>query len=361
MKKNKIRLFDPYITNEKKIISRVLESKQWASGSGLQFVQKFEESFRRYIDAKSCVAVNSGTAALHLALSTSNIANLEVLIPSLTFVSTAHSVVYNKGRVVFVDIDPTTLCIDPYDLEKKISKKTKAIIPVHFGGMAASLENIIRIAKENKLFVVEDAAHASGTKQNGKKIGSHESISCFSFHPVKNLAMPTGGLISINTDDHKSLKKILLSRRWCGITDRVDVNYDVKEIGWNYYMNEFSAAIGLVQLKNLDRLNEKRRKTARRYFKELNVERKMPFNPECSYHFYWILVKNKQEFIKKMKDVGIETGSHYRPIHTMTMYKTRVKLPETEFVGNAIVTLPTHPNLSEKDIDRIIYYVNRFS
>jgi len=111
----------------------------------------------------------------------------------------------------------------------------------------------------------------------------------------------------------------------------------------------------------LDRLNEKRRKTARRYFKELNVERKMPFNPECSYHFYWILVKNKQEFIKKMKDVGIETGSHYRPIHTMTMYKTRVKLPETEFVGNAIVTLPTHPNLSEKDIDRIIYYVNRFS
>jgi len=137
--------------------------------------------------------------------------------------------------------------------------------------------------------------------------------------------------------------------------------YDVREIGWNYYMNEFSAAIGLVQLKKLDRLNSIRKSIAKRYNKEIKMDRKMPYDENCSYHFYWILVKNRTKFRKMMSDVGIETGTHYRPIHTMSMYKNKTKLEVTEKTGNEIVALPTHPNLSDDDVNRIISTVNSFA
>lgn len=358
----KIKLFDPFVTTkENNYLKNAFKSKSWASGAGTNYVNMFERKFQKYVKAKSCVTVNSGTAALHLALSTANIKNKEVLLPSLSFVSTAHAVVYNGGKVTFVDVDPNTLCIDPQEIEKKINRNTQVILPVHFAGFSADLNKLRNLADE-KILLIEDAAHAAGSSFNGKKIGSHGDLVCFSFHPVKNLAMPTGGLISINNQEHQKIRKSLLSRRWCGITDRQDDYYDVKELGWNFYMNELSAAVGLGQLEMLDKMNSKRRHIAKRYHNEINLERKMPYHKDCSYHFYWIITKNREEFRKKLKSVGIETGTHYRPTHTMTFYKNiKAKLPVTEEIGKQIISLPTHPNLTENDVDLIIDSINKFS
>ena len=357
-----IKLFDPASdSSEKKALLQVLNSKFWASGSGSGNVLKFENQFRSYIKSKSCVAVNSGTAALNLALSLFDIKNKEVILPSMSFVSTAHCIVENGGIPVFVDIESNTLCIDPKKIKQAVSKNTAAIIPVHFGGMPCDLTQINKIAKQNNLLVIEDAAHATGTKFNRKKIGSHGDVVCFSFHPVKNLAMPTGGLIAINHKKYEKFTKLLFSRRWCGITDRKGIDYDVKELGWNYYMNEFSAVIGLQQLKKLEKLNAIRRKIAKKFSIELNVDSKIPFDENCSYHLYWILVKNRQEFREKLYHNGIETGLHYKPIHMMKMYRGDISLPVTESTGKQIVTIPMHPNLKKSEIGKIIKCVNKFS
>ncbi len=357
-----IKLFDPYITkNEEKYLISALKSGQWASGAGSKYVSLFEKKFQEYIDAKACVSVNSGTAALHLALSVANVTGKEVIIPSLSFVSTAHAVMYNGGKVIFADVDPITLCLDPESVKKKISKKTCVILPVHFGGMPSNLRELEILADNANAMLIDDASHAAGAKFDRKRIGSHGIMSCFSFHPVKNLAMPTGGLVAINHKNHDHIRKILLSRRWCGIADRKGVDYDVKELGWNFYMNEFSAAVGLAQLSALDKSNKIRLNVASRYNKEINVERKMPLNKDCSYHFYWILTKNRNQFRKKMLENGIETGIHYKPIHKMSMYSDDVKLPVTEKISQQIVTLPTHPNLTEENINKIIESVNKFS
>jgi len=358
-----IKLFDPVIdSSEKNAILKVLNSKFWASGSGTGNVEKFENKFKKYVQSKTCVAVNSGTAALNLAVSLFDIKNKEVILPSMSFVSTAHSIVENGGKPVFVDIEPDTLCIDPKKIKDAVSKKTTAIIPVHFGGMPYNIDKIHKIAKSFNLDIIEDAAHAVGTTwKNFEKIGSHGSAVCFSFHPVKNLAMPTGGLISINHKNHKKFKQLLFSRRWCGITDRKETNYDVKEIGNNYYMNEFSAAIGLAQLKKLDRLNRIRRNIAKKYSQEIKLKSKMPFDKNCSYHLYWILVKNREKFRKKLSENSIETGTHYKPIHLMSMYKKNTSLPITESVGKQIVTIPIHPNLKDFEIRKIIKCINEFS
>ncbi len=355
----KIKLFDPHTDESEKIaVNRVLDSHFWASGAGGGEVQKFEKEFTKYTNSKSCVALNSGTAALNLALSMYDIKNKEVILPSISFVATANAIIENGGIPKFVDIDENTLCIEPKKILKAISKRTKIILPVHFGGFSSNLKEISKLCKEYKIHLVEDAAHAAGTTYRNKKIGSHGELVCFSFHPVKNLAMPTGGLISINRNDHKEVAKILKEKRWCGITNRKDVSYDVKNIGWNYYMNEFSAAIGLAQLKKLDKINNERRKIAKKYADEISLENKMPFDKECSYHFYWIRVKNRTKFREILSKKGIETGIHYKPIHTFSFYKSKIKLPITEKVGSEIVTLPTHPNLTEENIEKIIKTVN---
>jgi len=357
--KRKIKLFEPSTgKDEENAIKRVLKSKLWASGAGIEKVLEFEKKFRKYINSKNCIAVNSGTAALNLALTMYDIKNKEVILPSLTFVSTANAVIMNGGKPIFVDVDPYTLNIDTEKIENSISEKTKVVLPVHFGGLSCDLDKINSLSKKYNLKIIEDAAHATGASYKNKKIGSHSMAVCFSFHPIKNLAMPTGGLISINDKNYKKIGELLSARRWCGITDRKNTLYDVKEIGNNYYMNELSAAIGLVQLKKLDKLNSIRKKIAKRYYQEIKLSTKMQYDKNCSYHLYWILVKNRNEFIKKLSRYKIETGTHYKPVHTFSLYKSKTKLKITENVGKSIVTIPCHPNLKESDIDKIIKSIN---
>jgi len=360
--KKQIKLFDPIIDeSEEKSIIKVLRSKYWASGSGIGNVEKFENQLNNYLGSKDSVAVNSGTSALNLALSLVDIKNKEVIVPSLTFVSTIHAIKLNGGKPIFVDVDEKNLCIDTEEIIKNITTKTKVILPVHFGGMPCNLSQTKKICKDYDLIQIEDAAHAIGSTYKNQKIGTHGTAVCFSFHPVKNLAMPAGGSISINGTSSKKFKKILHSRRWCGISNRQNSFYDVEEMGWNYYMNEFSAAIGIIQLKKLDILNKKRKKIAKLYSKKINLDQKMQYDENCSYHLYWIQVKDRSQFRKKMNDIGIETGIHYRPVHTFSMYKINRHLPITEKVGNEIVSIPIHPNLSDDEISRIVNAVNEFS
>ena len=358
-----INLFEPYTDkSEEKVVLDVLRSKFWASGSGVRNVGKFELKFKKFVNADDCLAVNSGTAALNIAISLLELKKHdEVIMPSLSFVSTANCVLRNQGKPVFSDIDPNTLCIDPQKIEKLITKRTKAILPVHFGGMPCDLEKILKISKKFGLKVIEDAAHATGAVYNKKLIGNHGFAVCFSFHPIKNLGMPTGGLIAINDRNHKQLRRKIESRRWCGISNRHDDKYEINEVGDNYYMNEFSAAIGIEQLKKLKKMNSIRKKIAKRYFTELENESKMPFHNNCSYHLYWICVKNRDNFRKELYKNGIQTGTHYKPIHTFKLYNEKVKLPVTEKIGNEIVTLPIHPNLTNKQLDKIISLSNKFS
>ena len=298
MKRNtkSIKLFDPTIGfREEQLLLDTLRSHYWASGAGTNLVYAFEEKFKKYVNAKECVAVNSGTAALNLALSMYDIKGKEVILPSMTFVATANAVIMNGGKPVFVDIDEDTLNLNLEDIKSAISKKTKIILPVHFGGLSCDMEGIQSLARKNNLKIIEDAAHATGSKYKNSKIGSHGHVVCFSFHPVKNLAMPTGGLIAINEKNSKKIRKELLAKRWCGITNRKGTDYDVKEIGNNYYMNEFSASIGIIQLKKLDRLNTIRKTIAKRFSSELNLQTKSKFDKNCSYHLYWIIVKNRDD------------------------------------------------------------------
>ena len=338
-----------------------MKSGFWASGAGTGYVNKFEEKFTKYINSKDCIAVNSGTAALHLALSLFDIKNKEVILPSLSFVSTAHAIIYNGGIPIFVDVEPKTLCIDPEKIEKAITKKTRMILPVHYAGIPCDLDKLNKIKKKFNLKIVEDAAHASGSVYKNKKIGSHGDAVCFSFHPAKNLAMPSGGLIAINGKNIKKSKKILESKRWVGISNRVGSKYNVSNIGWNYYMNEFSAVIGIEQLKKLESANLKRKYIAKRYSEELKMERKIPLRKDCSYHIFWIAVNNQKEFMKKMQENNIETGIHYLPIHKMKFYNSKVKLKITENITKKLVSLPIHPNLKNTEIDKIIKLTNRFS
>lgn len=359
--RKQIKLFDPIFGKEEAdTVLNTLKSRFWASGSGTGRVKQFENSFKEYLGSNACVAVNNGTSALHLALSLVDLKGKDVILPSLSFVSTAHAVIYNGGNPVFVDVDPKTLCMDSRIVREVTTSRTKVILPVHFAGYACELSHIIQTCRKHNIMLMEDAAHAAGTTYKNKKIGTHGAAVCFSFHPAKNLAMPTGGAISLNKN-WKKYENALKIRRWCGISNRDGASYDVTELGWNFYMNEFSAAVGIEQLKKLDAFNKKRKKIAKQYSEELHIENKMPYHDECSYHFYWIRVKNRNKFMKNMNQAGIETGIHYRPIHTMSMYsKHKTYLPITEKIGNEIVSIPTHPNLRDNDVSYIISKINRF-
>ena len=358
----KIKLFDPNVgTEEENAIRKVLHSHFWTSGEGTGKVLEFEKKFNKYIGSDKCVAVSNGTTALHLALSLIDIQDKEVILPSLSFVSTAHAVIYNGGKPVFADVNPDTLCIDTESIKKSITNKTKAILPVHFGGMPSDLDKIGKICKEFDLILIEDAAHAAGALYKNKKIGTDGTAVCFSFHPVKNLSMPGGGAITLNGKNSDKFENNLRIKRWCGISNRHGVKYDVTDLGWNFYMNEFSAAIGIEQLKKLDKMNLRRKYIAKRYSDEINADTKMPFNSECSYHLYWIQIRKREHFIKKMQENNIEIGIHYLPIHKMTFYKDKTKLPITERASENIISLPIHTNLNDSDIDKIIKLTNLFA
>lgn len=337
---------------------------------------EFEEKFAKYVGVKYAVAVNSGTAALHLALVVSGIKKGdEVITTPLTFISTNHVVLYQEAVPVFAEIDPATYCISTSAIEKLITPKTKAIMCVHYGGYPCDIDGIYKIAKKYNLKVIEDAAHACGSSYRGKRIGSF-GLTCFSFHAVKNLPLGDGGMITTNNKkQYERLKRL----RWLGInkstyarsgTDKEPSaylwRYNVPEIGFKYHMNDINAAIGIEQLKLLDKQNAYRRKLAAIYNKELNHPDIIAFPPVLSsdmltsQHLYVLQVKRRENLINKLEANGINPGVHYLPNNLFPMYRNcRNNAKGAVKIAKHLISLPMHTCLAEKDIFRITKIINK--
>lgn len=343
--------------------------------------EEFEKKFASFTESGYAIALNSATAALHLAMLALGIGKGdEVLVPSLTFVSTAHAVLYVGAKPVFVDVDETTLCMDPKDLEKKITKRSKAIIPVHFGGHPVDLDKIHNIAKKHNLKVVEDASHACGSQYKGQMIGGLSDLTCFSFHAVKNLATGDGGMVTTN---NKKLADAIKRLRWVGINketwEREELvsqkgyrqygwYYEVTDLGYKYHMNDLTAAIGLVQLAKLSKANRRRNQLAKRYNAKLSRHKwlKTPVVlpwAESSRHNYVIKTKYRDRLNLFLNKRRISTGVHYFPVHLQPYYINNgfsADVPVTETVWKDLLTLPLYPTLSFSDQDRVINAISEF-
>ncbi|MBT9138559.1 MAG: GDP-perosamine synthase [Dehalococcoidia bacterium] len=325
-------------------------------------VREFEERFANYVGTKYGVALNSCTAALHIALECIGVGKGdEVIVPSNTFVATANAALYCGASPVFAEIDPQTFNINPQDIRNKITPKTKAIIPVHIAGQPCDMEPIMEIAREYNLYVIEDAAHAHGSVYKGQKCGSFGIANCFSFYPTKVMAGAEGGIIT--TDDEEIAGK---ARRLRNVGRGGMGPLEITEIGYNYRMNELQAVLCLHQFDNLAKLLEKRNKIAEWYtarLKDIDGIRP-PYigdNVSCSYYAYIIKVNsvNRDELRDKLGQQGIGTSIMFHPVHLQPIYRKLFgykegMLPLTEEVSRKVLSLPIYPKMSEDDVDYVV-------
>lgn len=370
-----IPVFKPsYGKEEIESVSEVLRSG-WI-GLGPK-TKEFEERFAAFLRISFAVAVNSATAALHISLKVAGVEGSEVITTPMTFVSTNHAILYNGGIPVFADIEPDTLNIDAEDVKRKITEMTRAIVVVHYGGHACEMDQILTIAKANRLKVIEDVAHACGGKFRGQMLGSLGDFGCFSFHAVKNLATGDGGMITTNDEEADTrLRKL----RWVGISkstwDRSEKKgyswgYNIEELGFKYHMNDITAALGLVQLAKLGQTNSRRRYLAERYTHLLSdiewIEKPVEKDyTRSAWHNYVIKVANpaaRDSLMEHLKAHGISTGMHYIPNHLYQMYRPYVKgpLPVTESVWKKLITLPLFPDLTDEQQDMIVDTIRSYN
>ena len=375
-----IQVFSPSITDrEIEAVAEVMRSGWLGLGPK---TAEFESKFAEYVGAKYAIGVNSGTAALHLALMALGIGpGDEVLVPTITFASTALAVVYCGATPVFVDVWPGDICIDTKDAERKLTNKTKAIMPVHYSGTVCNMDAVWHLAENHSLVVVEDAAHACGSTFCGEKVGGFKpsNATCFSFHAVKNLTCGEGGMITCNDSDMDTALRRL---RWCGIDKGTwnrtgtakDSNYswyyEIADLGFKAHTNDIAAAIGIVQLDRLPELNARRREIAQLYTDGLSDCKWLttPHDyPGCvsSCHAYVIKVQNdaRDRLNQHLKECDIATGVHYIPLHIQPYFKQLVDtpyLPVAETVWRTLLTLPSYPDLSNGEIDYIIYSIKEF-
>lgn len=333
----------------------------WISSKG-KFIPEFEESFAKYCNCKYGVATSNGTTALHLALTALGISKGdEVIVPDLTFIATANAVTYCNAKPIFVDSHPEYWGIDPEKIEEKITKNTKAIIPVHLYGHPCNMDPIMDIAEDYELYVIEDAAEAHGAGYKDKKVGSFGDISCFSFYGNKIITTGEGGMC---VTDNRVLAEKMRILRDHGMNPNKKFWHDV--IGFNYRMTNMQAAIGLAQLQKLNEFIDKKRQIAKRYedgLEEFAKEGKITLHPEmkwakCVYWMYSILVEDKfaisrDELMKKLEEKGIETRPFFYPIHEMPPYKLNEKFEISEELARKGMNLPSSISLDEEKIKTI--------
>jgi perosamine synthetase len=335
--------------------------------------KEFEERFAEYVGTRFAVALNSGTAALHLALKVIEIESMEVITTPMTFVSTNHAILYNQGIPVFVDIEPDTLNIDPIEIRKNITSKTKAIVVVHYGGHSCDMDPILEMAKEKNILVIEDAAHGCGGEYKGQKLGSLGDLACFSFHAVKNMSTGEGGMIT--TDDPEIYGR-LLKLRWMGISKdtwsreerdkKYSWYYNVEEIGCKYHMNDIPAAIGIVQLEKLYKMNQRRKEITEKYNQGLKGLKwlETPIIKQYakpSHHNYVIKAEKRDQLNIYLQEKGISTGVHYIPNNHYEMYhQYRGETPIAGSVWKKLLTLPLFPDLKDEEVEYIINEIKEF-
>ena len=363
-----IPLFDINFDDEEKMaINKTLDSKWISTGPKCQ---EFEELFCKKLDINFSLTTSSCTSSLHMSLLALDIKNNdEVLVPSLTFAATANVVKYVGAKPVFCDVisiqNPT---IDPDDIIRKITNKTKAIIVMHYAGFPCDMDLIMEIARKNNLFVIEDSAHAPLSEYKGRKLGTIGDIGNFSFFSNKNISIGEGGMITTNIE--KVYKKIKLIRshgmtslsyqRFKGHTTK----YDILSLGYNYRMDDIRASLGIVQMKKLEKDLNKRIKLRDQYINKLKDCSKIeiPFqdNKEFVSNYIFTIVLNDLSTLSrdvvrnKLGEKGIQTSIHYPPIHRFSIYKKEyTNLPITDYISDNEITLPMYSNLMEEDIDYI--------
>ncbi len=348
----KIPINIPILGNEEiNAVNAILREASLTSAANIggKNVQEFEKLASSYIKSKFAIAVNSGTAALQAALYALDVkVGDEVLLPSFTFVATANAVLSVGAKPVFVDILKNNYTMDPLDLKKKITKKSKVVIPVHLYGNVAYIDQISEVAKKHGLRIIEDAAQSLGSTFKGKHTGTFSDIGCYSLYPAKVMTSGEGGLIVTN---NKKLTEKLRMIRNHGMVH----GYDTKIFGLNLRLPEISAAIAKIQIKKLPKFLYKRRKNAKiltDLISTLDItipkERK---NEKVNWYLYTITTKNRNKVMKKLNMKGIGAAAYYTtPVHKTPFYKKKIKLLNTDWAASHVLSLPVHPGVSTKNL-----------
>ncbi len=339
-------------------------------------VASFEKAVADYVGAKYAVAISNGTAALHAACFAAGIQpGDEVITTPITFAASANCALYCGATPVFADINPVTYNISPEDIERKITSKTKAIIPVHYTGQPCEMDRIYEIAHKHNLVVIQDAAHALGADYKGAKIGSLEGMTTFSFHPVKHITTGEGGMIV--TNDENYYKKLVLFRSH-GITrdeSQMTKNegawyYQQLALGYNYRITDIQCGLGISQLKRLDQFVARRRELVSRYneaFKDVKGITIPYMKDGCnsSWHLYVIQVNNRKEVFDKLRESGIGVNVHYIPVYKHPYYQENgykdVKCENAENLYEHLISIPLYPDLTNEQQDYVIEKVIEFA
>jgi dTDP-4-amino-4,6-dideoxygalactose transaminase len=340
-------------------------------------VKQFEDDLKAYLGAPHVLALTSATAGLHLVLVALKLQpGDEVITTPMTFAATLNTIVLSGGRPVLVDVEPGTYNLDVSKIEKAVTKRTRAIMPVHFGGLPVDLDPLYDIAKIHNLRVIEDAAHAIGTEYKGRRIGSFGDIQVFSFHPNKNMTTGEGGCVA--TRDEKLASDVALLRfhgmdreAWNRFGKKGTQHYEIIAPGYKYNMMDIQAALGLHQLKQLDGFIKRRTEIAQRYhtllagWPQWTLTRDPGFRHLHAWHLYTPLINpdaakmDRDAFMQGMKERNIGTGLHYRAVHLYPYYHEqfgfkRGDFPNAEAISDRIVSLPLFPAMTDRDQDRVI-------
>ena len=373
----KVPFIIPEITkNDKNAVLTALNSKLLTDGPKLH---KFESIFARFTGAKFAVGVSNGTAALHLSLKALGIGKgSEVIIPDMTFVATASSVLLTGATPVLVDVDDD-MNISVPSIKKSITSKTKAIIPVHFGGKSCKIKEIATIAKKNHITIIEDCAHAIGSRINTKHVGTFGQSGCFSFYPTKNFTTIEGGMVITNS---KNIADFVRSARNHGISKTLASrfsggkpwDYDVENPGYNYRLDEIRASLGINQIKRIRKMNLLRKKVANYYDKKLRnitgiVVPDRSIGMEHVHHLYVIRVTEKYTITRdvlfqKLLKNGIRTSVHYKPLHMFSTFRKMAKssgnFPNSKNIYSQILSLPIYPSITKKQQDLVISNIEKY-
>ncbi len=340
-------------------------------------VKHFEDDLKAYCGAPHCLALSSATAGLHLVLAALELKpGDEVITTPMTFAATLNTIVLTGGKPVCVDVEPGTYNMDVTKIEKAVTKKTRAIMPVHFAGLPVDMDPLYDIAKKHSLRVIEDAAHAIGTEYKGKRIGSFGDIQVFSFHPNKNMTTGEGGCVV--TRDEKMVEQVALLRfhgmdreAWNRFGKKGNQHYEIIAPGYKYNMMDMQAALGLHQLKQLDGFIKRRTELALRYqrllagWPQISLPKAPAYSHLHAWHLYTPLINpdaagmDRDAFMQGMKERNIGTGLHYRAVHLYPYYREhfgfkRGDFPHAESISDRIVSLPLFPLMTDADQDRVV-------
>jgi len=375
--KVKFPAYQPWISkDDKRIVNKTLEQSMLTLGPQLE---KFEMNFCKYTKSKYAVAVSNGTAALHLSLKALGIKKCdEVIIPDLTFVADASAILASNAKPVIVDINRNNFFLSITNLKKNITKRTKAIIPVHIYGQVCNIDEVLDVARENDLKIIEDCAHAVGTFHNSKHVGTLGDTGCFSFYPTKNITTAEGGMVITNS---KKIAEKVRQLRSHGMSRSLKSRYssgypwvfDITEPGYNYRLDEIRAALGISQLKRIKKINALRKNAALYYDSKLQnipgiVLPDMVNDKTHSYHLYTIRItkqfkSSRNQLFKKLKQAGIRTTVYWMPIHKYSAFRKFAhssNVKNTSKVYNEILALPLFPNISKKHQDSVINIIKSF-